>query len=271
MTLQLRISRLYVLQEKFLLKSEVLEQIDSGAPPVPPPPDVQPVVDRLALYVARNGPEFENMVRSGGDERFKFVNSGHPYYPYYQSRLQYYQYEIYMAYVGQTFMAALNEKTATSSSPQDVISTCAVLTANVASSNSPSTSIAEIVDESRVVTDMKPFHKPIGTSISFTFNKPKDKQSQENDLEESTSEIATDDLLLEKLNQDAPDDKANELLKEERRRKARLFLNMLKKNKTATNGGSATNSPEETNHEKIETEAAPSKVKKRRFDVMHKV
>jgi len=30
---------------------------------IPPPPDVQPIIDRLADYVARNGREFEQMVK----------------------------------------------------------------------------------------------------------------------------------------------------------------------------------------------------------------
>uniref|UniRef100_S4RV83 Splicing factor SWAP n=1 Tax=Petromyzon marinus TaxID=7757 RepID=S4RV83_PETMA len=37
---------------------------------IPPPPDVQPVIDKLAQYVAKNGLEFEDGVRSKNDPRY---------------------------------------------------------------------------------------------------------------------------------------------------------------------------------------------------------
>lgn len=36
---------------------------------VPPPPDIQPVIDKLAEYVARNGLKFEASVRAKNDPR----------------------------------------------------------------------------------------------------------------------------------------------------------------------------------------------------------
>lgn len=36
---------------------------------IPPPPDVQPVIDKLAEYVARNGVKFETSVRAKNDLR----------------------------------------------------------------------------------------------------------------------------------------------------------------------------------------------------------
>lgn len=36
---------------------------------IPPPPDIQPVIDKLAEYVARNGVKFESSVRSKNDPR----------------------------------------------------------------------------------------------------------------------------------------------------------------------------------------------------------
>ena len=35
----------------------------------PPPPDIQPVIDKLAEYVARNGLKFETSVRAKNDQR----------------------------------------------------------------------------------------------------------------------------------------------------------------------------------------------------------
>lgn len=36
---------------------------------IPPPPDIQPVIDKLAEYVARNGIKFETSVRAKNDLR----------------------------------------------------------------------------------------------------------------------------------------------------------------------------------------------------------
>lgn len=36
---------------------------------IPPPPDIQPVIDKLAEYVARNGLKFESSVRAKNDPR----------------------------------------------------------------------------------------------------------------------------------------------------------------------------------------------------------
>ena len=55
---------------------------------VPPPPDVQPVVDRMAMYVAKNGPEFEIVVKSKKDPRFEFLLSHHLHFAYYDFKKQ---------------------------------------------------------------------------------------------------------------------------------------------------------------------------------------
>ncbi|XP_077149429.1 splicing factor, suppressor of white-apricot homolog isoform X1 [Ranitomeya variabilis] len=51
---------------------------------IPPPPDIQPVIDKLAQYVARNGLKFETSVRAKNDARFEFLQPWHQYYPYYE-------------------------------------------------------------------------------------------------------------------------------------------------------------------------------------------
>lgn len=33
---------------------------------MPPPPDVQPIVDKMAEYVAKNGADFEESIRAKG-------------------------------------------------------------------------------------------------------------------------------------------------------------------------------------------------------------
>ncbi|XP_065663694.1 uncharacterized protein LOC100210071 isoform X2 [Hydra vulgaris] len=48
-----------------------------------PPPDLQPVIDRLALYVVKNGDEFEEGIKLKEDPRFDFLNSWNMYNKYY--------------------------------------------------------------------------------------------------------------------------------------------------------------------------------------------
>lgn len=40
---------------------------------IPPPPDIQPVIDKLAEYVARNGVKFETSVRAKNDPRYAIM------------------------------------------------------------------------------------------------------------------------------------------------------------------------------------------------------
>ncbi|XP_041347938.1 splicing factor, suppressor of white-apricot homolog isoform X2 [Gigantopelta aegis] len=57
----------------------------TATPPsiVPPPPDIQPIIDRMAMYVAKNGAEFEMVVKSKKDERFAFLLPHHVHFRYY--------------------------------------------------------------------------------------------------------------------------------------------------------------------------------------------
>ncbi|CAF0952832.1 unnamed protein product [Didymodactylos carnosus] len=55
---------------------------------IPPPPDMKPVVDKLAEYVARNGSTFERSIRTKNDQRFAFVEKDHVHYNYYQFKVQ---------------------------------------------------------------------------------------------------------------------------------------------------------------------------------------
>ncbi|XP_058130043.1 protein suppressor of white apricot isoform X2 [Anopheles coustani] len=48
-----------------------------------PPVTIQHVIDRTAIYVAKNGYSFEEALRIKNDPRFVFLNRAHEYYPYY--------------------------------------------------------------------------------------------------------------------------------------------------------------------------------------------
>ena len=55
---------------------------------IPPPPDLQPIVDKLANYVAKNGPELESIIKDKNDPRFDFLNPWNPHYSYYNLKKQ---------------------------------------------------------------------------------------------------------------------------------------------------------------------------------------
>ncbi|PKK25857.1 splicing factor, suppressor of white-apricot family [Columba livia] len=57
---------------------------------IPPPPDIQPVIDKLAEYVARNGIKFETSVRAKNDLRFEFLQPWHQYNAYYEFKKQFF-------------------------------------------------------------------------------------------------------------------------------------------------------------------------------------
>merc|ERR1719264_522086 len=64
-------------------------------PPGPiiiPPPDVQPVIDKMASYVAKNGSSFEDVVRSrpGASQKFSFLTPGDRHHNYYVHKLAIY-------------------------------------------------------------------------------------------------------------------------------------------------------------------------------------
>lgn len=65
------------------LPQSVLDQ-----PPNPPPPNLQPVVDKMAEYAANNGEEFERTVleKNNNDPRFSFLRPGNEYHAYYTTK-----------------------------------------------------------------------------------------------------------------------------------------------------------------------------------------
>ncbi|KFM59300.1 Splicing factor, suppressor of white-apricot-like protein, partial [Stegodyphus mimosarum] len=50
---------------------------------IPPPPDLQPIIHKMAEYVAKNGEDFETIVKSKNDNRFAFLHPWNEYYQYY--------------------------------------------------------------------------------------------------------------------------------------------------------------------------------------------
>uniref|UniRef100_A0A3Q3F3F4 Splicing factor, suppressor of white-apricot homolog n=1 Tax=Labrus bergylta TaxID=56723 RepID=A0A3Q3F3F4_9LABR len=60
---------------------------------IPPPPDIQPVIDKLAEYVARNGLKFEASVRAKNDPRFDFLQTWNQFNSYYEFKKNYFMHK----------------------------------------------------------------------------------------------------------------------------------------------------------------------------------
>ncbi|XP_028045733.1 splicing factor, suppressor of white-apricot homolog isoform X2 [Monomorium pharaonis] len=56
-----------------------------------PPADVQIIIDKMASYVAKNGRDFETIVKNKGDPRFNFLELSHQYHGYYAHKLTVYE------------------------------------------------------------------------------------------------------------------------------------------------------------------------------------
>lgn len=56
-----------------------------------PPADIQIIIDKMASYVAKNGRDFEIIVKSKGDPRFNFLELSHQYHGYYAHKLTIYE------------------------------------------------------------------------------------------------------------------------------------------------------------------------------------
>ena len=65
------------------------QEYQKESPTLPPPPDVQPIVDKTADYVAKNGSDFEKTVimKHLDDRRFDFLHPWNQYHKYYKSKL----------------------------------------------------------------------------------------------------------------------------------------------------------------------------------------
>jgi hypothetical protein len=70
------------------IQQQAQQQQQQQSPPAPDDPEQKNIIDKLANFVARNGPEFENVTRlkQKDNPRFKFLFNGE-YYSYYMYRL----------------------------------------------------------------------------------------------------------------------------------------------------------------------------------------
>ncbi|KAK9461640.1 Pre-mRNA splicing factor PRP21 like protein-domain-containing protein [Lipomyces oligophaga] len=66
-----------------------VSQIEAPEGIIIPPPDIRAIIEKTAGYVSRNGQAFESRIREKEKEnnRFSFLNTSDPYYPFYEWRL----------------------------------------------------------------------------------------------------------------------------------------------------------------------------------------
>lgn len=86
-----RTSEIPSARESLLLKLLFFRPRSESSPlthVIPPPPDVKPIIDKLAEYVARNGSTFEESIRTKNDPRFGFLERDHIHYNYFQLKVQ---------------------------------------------------------------------------------------------------------------------------------------------------------------------------------------
>lgn len=57
-----------------------------------PPPDIRSMVDKTATFVAKNGSQFEEKIKSdgttSGSSKFSFLNDNDPYNAYYRAKIE---------------------------------------------------------------------------------------------------------------------------------------------------------------------------------------
>lgn len=82
-------------EKKSEIETAVLPETLITTPPVDvtklgfacPPEDLRNMIDKTAAYVLKNGKEFEDILRSKNDERFKFLHYTDQYNPYYMYKV----------------------------------------------------------------------------------------------------------------------------------------------------------------------------------------
>ncbi|XP_052073917.1 splicing factor, suppressor of white-apricot homolog isoform X18 [Mytilus californianus] len=211
---------------------------------IPPPPDIQPIIDRMAMYVAKNGVEFEIVVRSKNDPRFEFLQPWHSYFRYYNSKKKIFIEEVLKERekLEKEKPAKLSFSIKNKSKDQDgVVSS----EKKVFDHDSSGDEDSESARDRSIRSDMS------GTST------PVDGESSRISSDERQSERSEKKLAHEKLKDKlamAAREKLSKASREkqiqaERKRKAAMFINMLKSTKSSDenkNGGTPSSSRSHT-------------------------
>lgn len=187
----------------------------NGASILPtPPPEVEQIIDKLAQHVAKNGDEFEISIKRRGDQRFDFLNPGNCYHAHYIRRKLHHLEEKRETHIASSKAAEKERKPSAQ--------------ANV------SFSIGSSSKERKHIST-----KDVFDEASSEVHK---KSIKSRDPEPTTK--TSDSALTAKL-ATAAKDELNKEKQMERKRRAALFLSMLK-SKVKIEEGSSTNAPSES-------------------------
>ncbi|XP_029652984.1 splicing factor, suppressor of white-apricot homolog isoform X1 [Octopus sinensis] len=231
--------------------AETIDQAEStvygenGSPKghiIPPPPDVQPVIDKMALYVAKNGIEFEIVVKNKCDPRFEFLMEDHLHFPYYEFKKN-----LHMKEFEQEKSKSEEQKAFQNKGVSFSIKPKTKEQESVSFEKRPVFSY-ESSEEGSEVDELKPTQpsSPIVEMVENQLKKVEAKMVAEEKVErrESNHDSMSRKMAEEKLKDRlalAAREKLSQATKEkqlqaERKRKAALFINMLKSsNQLVTN------------------------------------
>jgi len=171
----------------------------------PPPPEVETVIEKLAEKVAQVGEEFESSVRSRGDSRFDFLSPGHCFHAHYVKRKIHYLQQKHMKEVTESIVLPLTtvgkERPSSSKSKKLSFTVKKMSEDRLVSGRNES-----IEDEDDEITNL--------IEAASTSDK---KTSSKDELKDKLASAARDRLKQDKK------------VQEERKKKAALFLEMIRK------------------------------------------
>ncbi|XP_032239150.2 splicing factor, suppressor of white-apricot homolog [Nematostella vectensis] len=202
---------------------------------IPPPPDLQPIVDKLARYVAKNGPDFESIIKAKGDPRFDFVLPWNEHHAYYQFRIRTCAEE----FAKEQETSGSDPKTNSvpisfSIKTKEIQKPKIEYRSNVLYKQSFGTGESEEEDEK----SPKAEGENSGDTTEEGSNPPSEPASNQNDDNEGNDgedAVAAAQRVAERLELQTQT-QVDKQLQLERRRKASLFISMLKKTNEPENG-----------------------------------
>jgi hypothetical protein len=172
-----------------------------------PPPEIELIIEKLAQHVAKNGEQFELSIRKLGETRFEFVNPGNIYHAHYIRRKLHHLEENRKAQAAQI---KLNHKKTANKS--DLHLPKAPVSFSISAKDSKSNAQMSQSDE---------------TVLSSSVTKRDDERNSSSEI---TAKRICENALKDKLAYAARERVAKEKqLQEERKRKAAVFLSLIKK------------------------------------------
>ncbi|KAK3710147.1 hypothetical protein QZH41_010543, partial [Actinostola sp. cb2023] len=228
-------------------------QVVATTPIVPPPPDIQPIIDKLANYVAKNGHDFENTIKAKNDPRFSFVHpwNGHHRYYLYKKQLCVEQIER-----ERRTAAIVKGPISFSIKPKEVQKPKIEYRTNVIYKQS--VELEESEDEEVKENEMEENSNGngMGSKEGEVIKEVTELQQEvksEADHEEQMRSIQAAEKEAQRLEAESQSQREKQL-QEERRRKASLFISMLKKTKGSEGQDNEQNLQNKDNHKRRFTE-----------------